>query len=82
MRRSRSLLSSRELEVLILIANEYTTAMIAKKMHLSVHTIISHRKNLLSKLEVSNTAGLVRRGFEIGVLTIPTQHKMVIPTLV
>lgn len=52
-------LTSRELEVLQLIAQEMTNEEIGEKLFLSVNTIKSHRKNLLSKLEVRNTAGLV-----------------------
>ena len=52
-------LSSREVEVLQLIAQELTTEEIAEKLFLSAHTIKSHRKSLLNKLDVKNTAGLV-----------------------
>lgn len=64
----RILISDREREILHLIAHEYTSTQIATKLHLSPYTIHSHRKNLMSKLRVSNCAGLVRRGFEMGVL--------------
>ncbi len=53
-------LSKREIEVLKLISQEFTTHEIADKLFLSAHTIDTHRKNLLSKLNVKNTAGLVR----------------------
>lgn len=53
-------LTSREVEVLELIGDEYTTPEIAEKLCISQHTVISHRKNLLQKLNVKNTAGLVR----------------------
>lgn len=53
-------LTSREKEVLELIGDEYTTPEIAEKLCISQHTVISHRKNLLQKLGVKNTAGLVR----------------------
>ncbi len=67
-------LTDRERQILILVAHEYTTNMIAQKLFLSPHTVISHRNNLMSKLDVSNTAGLVRRGFEIGILSlVPNQ---------
>ena len=64
-----SKISSREKEVLHLIANEYTTNEIAAELYLSPHTVISHRKNLLQKMHAKNVAGMVRRGFEIGILT-------------
>ena len=59
-------LSTRELEILRLVAYEYTTSMIAHRLCLSTHTVISHRKNMMDKLDVRNTAGLVRRGFQLG----------------
>lgn len=63
-------LTIRERQILLLVAHENTTNMIAEKLYLSPHTVISHRNNLMQKLDVSNTAGLVRRGFEIGALTL------------
>ena len=62
--------TQRESQVLQLIANEYSTAEIAHLLFVSDHTIYSHRKNLLRKLNVKNTAGLVRKGFELGYLKI------------
>jgi len=62
-------LSKRELQVLDLISHGMTTKEIASDLYLSDHTIISHRKNLLLKMGVRNTAGLVRRAFEQGVLS-------------
>ena len=63
-------ISDREKEVLHLIANEYTTNEIAAHLFLSTHTVITHRKNLLWKMNVRNVAGLVRKGFENGLLEI------------
>lgn len=60
----------REKEVLILISSEFTTGEIAVQLSLSRHTVMSHRKNLLQKLNVRNVAGLIRRGFEVGLLTV------------
>jgi DNA-binding CsgD family transcriptional regulator len=64
------ILSQREKEVLHLIAYENTSEEIAKKLFISRHTARSHRKNLLSKLSVKNMAGLVRRGFELGLISV------------
>lgn len=63
-------ISKREREVLELIANEFTTAEIAKKLYISCHTAQTHRKNMMCKLNVKNTAGLVRVGFERGYLFV------------
>jgi DNA-binding NarL/FixJ family response regulator len=53
-------LTRREEEVLILIAKELSNPDIAAKLFLSVETVNSHRKNLMRKLDVKNTAGLVK----------------------
>lgn len=51
--------TERELEVLELIAREYTSPEIAEKLYISARTVESHRKMLLMKFEAKNTAGLV-----------------------
>lgn len=53
-------LSKREKEILSLVVEEYTAQEIAAKLFISQHTVNTHRKNLLSKLGVKNTAGLVK----------------------
>ena len=62
--------SVREIEILDLISYAYTTSEIADILYLSPHTIDTHRKNLLLKLNAKNTAGLVRIGFEQGFLSL------------
>ena len=57
-------LSSREKEILALIAEGYTNPQIAEKIFLSSFTVDSHRKNLLAKLNVKNTAMLIRFAVE------------------
>ncbi len=64
------LLSNREQEVLQLIAFELTTKEIAGELYISNHTALTHRKNLIKKLKVKNTAGVVRRAFELGYLKV------------
>jgi DNA-binding NarL/FixJ family response regulator len=58
------LLTPREKEVLELIAEGYTNPQIAEKIFLSPFTVDSHRKNLLAKLGVKNTASLIRLAVE------------------
>jgi DNA-binding NarL/FixJ family response regulator len=53
-------LTRREQEVLELIAGGLTNHQIAEKLFISPLTVDSHRKNLLTKLGVKNTAALVR----------------------
>jgi len=57
-------LTRREKEVLALIVEEHTTQEIADKLFISLNTVETHRKNLLHKLNVRNTAGLVRFALE------------------
>ena len=57
-------LSVREKEILELIAEGYTNPQIAEKIFLSSFTVDSHRKNLLAKLKVKNTASLIRLAVE------------------
>lgn len=57
-------ISAREREVLHLIKHEYTAKEIASVLYMITHTVDSHRKNLLKKLHVKNTAGVVRVAFE------------------
>jgi len=53
-----SLLSDRETEVLKLVALGYTNLEIADKLFISKHTVISHRKNITSKLGIKTVSGL------------------------
>ncbi len=57
-------ISRREREILHLIVKEYTTLEIAETLFLSQKTVESHRCNLISKLNVRNTAGLVRASIQ------------------
>lgn len=61
-------LSSREKEILVLISQEFTGNEIAEKTNISLNTVNTHRRNLLSKLNVKNTAGLVKYAIEYGLL--------------
>lgn len=53
-------LTQREIDVITLIAQEFTTQEIADQLFLSKHTVESYRKNLMSKLNVRNIAGLTK----------------------
>lgn len=61
-------LSDRELEVLRLIAQEYSNPEIAEKLFISIRTVDTHRRNLLEKLQVKNTVGLVKYALEKGII--------------
>lgn len=52
-------LSDREMEIIKLIAEGYTNAQIAVVLYISNHTVNTHRKNIMKKIGVNNTAGIV-----------------------
>ncbi|CAN5247205.1 response regulator transcription factor [soil metagenome] len=59
-----SSLTKRELEILNLIAEGHNNPAIAAKLFLSLDTIKTHRKNLMKKLKINNTASLVKFAIE------------------
>lgn len=58
-------ITNREKEVLHLIGEGYSSKQIADKLYISNHTAITHRKNLIEKFKVKNTAHLVKRATEL-----------------
>lgn len=61
-------LSMREVEVLRLIADGCNTEEIGRRLGLKASTIETHRRHLLEKLDVKNSAELVRRAISSGIL--------------
>ncbi|MFD2520676.1 response regulator [Emticicia soli] len=61
-------LTERELEILVLIAQENSSQQIADKLFISLNTVETHRKNLFRKLNIKNLAGIIRYAF---------QHKLI-----
>jgi DNA-binding NarL/FixJ family response regulator len=61
---SANLITPREQSVLRLIAEGYTNQQIADTLFISVKTADTHRKNMLAKLKLSNTAALVKFAIE------------------
>jgi DNA-binding NarL/FixJ family response regulator len=53
-------ITKRELEILELVVQEFTTKEIGEKLFISNNTVDTHRKNIMRKLEVKNTVGLVK----------------------
>jgi len=56
----KDMLTKREIEVIKEIYQEKTTNEIADSLHISPHTVESHRANVLLKLELKNTVALVK----------------------
>ena len=65
---SRPLLTRREQEILAFIAQGLTSQAIAERLFLSPLTVETHRRNLLVKFEVGNTAALIRLATQHGLL--------------
>ena len=63
---TKQLITRREKEILKLITEENTNNEIAGKLFLSLRTVENHRNNLLHKLNVKNTAGLVKMAIQEG----------------
>jgi DNA-binding NarL/FixJ family response regulator len=61
--KSMSGLTKRELEVLKMIAREMTNDEIATALYISKRTVDTHRQNLINKLNVKNTAGLIKAAY-------------------
>lgn len=60
------LLTVREIEIVKLIVGGFTDAEIAGKLNISKHTVSTHRKKIIFKLQVPNTASLVRVAMQNG----------------
>lgn len=65
---TKQIVTRREKEILQLIVDEFTNQEIADKLYLSLRTVENHRNNLLQKLDVKNTAGLVKVAIQEGLV--------------
>jgi DNA-binding NarL/FixJ family response regulator len=61
-------LSSREIEIIKLVVAGKSTMAIAKQLHLSPHTVSTHRKNIIKKLGIRSPVELVTYAFELGLV--------------
>ncbi len=61
-------LTSREFEVLQLIAEGYANKQIASELSISIKTVEKHRQRVMDKLDIHQTAGLTRYAIEKGVV--------------
>jgi DNA-binding NarL/FixJ family response regulator len=60
-------LSTRERQVLQLVANGHSNPLIAKRLRISVRTVEVHRRNIMDKLGLKNAATLIKFAVEHGV---------------
>lgn len=61
-------LTRREKEILKLIAGGFTNIQIGQQLFISIDTVDTHRKNLYAKLNVKNTALLIRYAIDNGII--------------
>ena len=61
----RKILGNREIQVLRLIADGNSDKQIAKRLGISAHTSVRHRKNLIEKFNVKNTAELIKEASKV-----------------
>ena len=62
------LITKREIEVVKLIAQEYTTQEIADKLFVSTNTVATHKRNLFVKMDVKNSVGMIKKAVEWGLI--------------
>ena len=67
---SVELLTSRQREILQLIAEGNSTKMIARTLRISVKTVETHRMQLMERLEIHDIAGLVRYAVRVGLVKL------------
>lgn len=70
-----SALSQREREVLQLLAEGSTARQVARRLHISVKTVETHRRNLLGKLQLDTVADLVRYAIREGITSLDETEK-------
>jgi DNA-binding NarL/FixJ family response regulator len=65
-------LSDREREVLQLMAEGHSTKKIAQKLHISIKTVETHRRQIMSKLDIHTIAELTKYAIRKGLTTLET----------
>lgn len=64
----KPVLTKREKEILNLIMEELTSQQMADRLQLSLRTVENHRVSLMQKLNAKNSAGIVKRAFQLGLV--------------
>ena len=59
-------LTKREKEILQLIADELTGTEIANQMKITISTVETHRRNILKKVGVKSSIGLIKEAIKFG----------------
>jgi DNA-binding NarL/FixJ family response regulator len=72
-------LTSREAEVLQLIAEGFSNKQIAAELNISIKTIEKHRQSLMTKLDIHSIAGLTRHAADSGVIEAGSSRSILAP---
>lgn len=67
---SATTLSDREVQIVTLVASGLTNKKIANQLNISPHTVHTHRKNIMRKLNVSNASELTVYAVKMGLLSV------------
>ena len=71
-------ITKREKEIIWHIAYGMNSIEIGKELFISKQTVVTHRKNIMYKLQSKNTAGMIRISFELGILKLNEMNKTVL----
>jgi DNA-binding CsgD family transcriptional regulator len=74
-------LTKKESQVLNLVSLGYSSGQMAAALNISSNTVETHRRNLLSKFEAKNSADMVRKAAELGLLSAdPDRQNETVPS--
>jgi DNA-binding NarL/FixJ family response regulator len=65
--KAEKILTPREIEIVQLLAKEYTNEKIANELNISFRTVETHRKNIMQKTKSHNLAGLLKFAYDQGI---------------
>jgi DNA-binding NarL/FixJ family response regulator len=77
LKKKNTALSSREMEVLQLIAEGKANKQVARELGISIKTVEKHRQHLMSKLDLHDTAGLTRYAIAAGIIESRVQMTII-----
>jgi DNA-binding NarL/FixJ family response regulator len=77
LKRKKTALTSREVEVLQLIAEGKANKQTARELGISIKTVEKHRQHLMSKLDLHDTAGLTRYAIAAGIIESSVQETII-----
>ena len=61
-------LTEREIEIIKLITEKYSNSEIAEKLFISIHTVYTHRKNIMKKLKLKSPVELILFAIDSGII--------------